>query len=163
MKFTNNRRWWSRAVERPIPSLEGRWLPLFAIGGLLAAIVFSTWHVETIDQNAAAGSPPAGNRLADFPQLPAVRVTLRADAAGHLVAIFFNGRPVRDAADLREQIKAFCGAATDAKVEAQLDCDANLRYEETQRIVREISSYPSAAGPAPLVNRVKFLPRRGKP
>jgi len=160
MRFTNNRRWWRRDADRPASSLEGRWLPLLAIGGMMTALVFLAWRFEPIDENAAAASPASGTNPADFHQLPAVRVTLRANAAGRLAGIFFNGRPVRDTAELREQIKAFRGAATDATIEAELDCDPNLRYEDMQRTVREISSYPSAAGPVPLVDRIKFLSRR---
>jgi hypothetical protein len=81
---------------------------------------------------------------------------------GRLAVISFNGRDVRDAAQLREQIKEFLGPATDATVEAELDCDSKLRYEDMQRTVAAISSYPSADGRTmiPLVDRIKFLPRR---
>ena len=97
----------------------------------------------------------------DFHQLPAVRIRLRADAAGHLAAIFLDGRPVRYAADLRAKINDFRGPAADAVIEAELECDGNLRYEETQQIVALISSYPSGDGRTnlPLVNRVRFAPR----
>ena len=53
-----------------------------------------------------AGFSPL-SRPTDFHQLPAVRVTLRADAAGRLAAILFNEHPLRDAAELRRRSKAF--------------------------------------------------------
>ena len=74
-----------------------------------------------------------------------------------------NGRPVKDVADLRAQIRAFLGpAAADATVEAELDCDGHLRYEHTQQIIAAISACPAADGRTmvPLVDRVKFSPRQ---
>jgi len=125
-------------------------------------LIFSTWLGPQGDDQSAAAA--VNNSPADFHQLPAIRVRLAADTAGHLAAISLNGQPVRDAAELRTRIKEFLGAETDATVEAQLDCDENLRYEELQRAIRTIASCPSADGRTmvPLVDRVKFLPRRGK-
>ena len=86
-------------------------------------------------------------RPADFHQLPAVQIRLRADAAGHLASIAFNGRPVKDVADLPAEIRAFLGpAAGEATVEAQLDCDGPLRYEHTQQIITALSACPAADG-----------------
>src|SRR5208283_6114307 len=100
---------------------------------------------------------------ADFHQLPAVRILLRADAAGHLASIAFNGQPVKDAANLNAEIRAFLGpAAGDATVEAELDCDGHLRYEHAQEIIAAISACPAADGRTmvPLVDRIKFAPRQ---
>ena len=99
----------------------------------------------------------------DFHQLPAIQIRLRADVAGQLASIAFNGRPVKDAADLRAQIRTFFGAAAaDATVEAELDCDGQLRYEHTQQIIAAISACSAADGRTivPLVDRVKLSPRR---
>jgi hypothetical protein len=67
--------------------------------------------------------------------------------------------------DLRSQIRTFMGpAAADATVEAELDCDGSLRYEQTQQIITAISVCPAADGrtSVPLVDRVKFSPRKGE-
>jgi hypothetical protein len=162
MKFANNRRWWTRDVGRN-PSLAGRCLPHAGLGGLFAAFMFLAWRFEPMAENPTAAAPPVGVS-ADFRQLPAVRISLRSDAAGHLAAIYFNGRPVRDDADLRGQIKMFLGPDTDATVEAELDCDGKLRYEDMQRTIQSISGYPSpdSRTQVPLVDRVKFVPRRGR-
>ena len=165
MKFTaNQRRWWTRRRGHE-HSLEGRWLPLLGLGGLLTALIFSAWRfdpaAEEVPGDASAAANDAGP--ADFHQLPAVQIRLRADAAGRLASIAFNGRPVKDAADLRAQIRAFLGpAAADATVEAELDCDGHLRYEHTQQIITAISACPAADGRTmvPLVDRVKFSPRQ---
>ena len=165
MKFAGSRRWWVRAAERRNPSLEGRWLPLFGLGGLIAALIFSAWRFEPMAVDAETAAASRTNGPADFRQLPAVHIGLRSNAAGHLAAISFNGRPVRDATELRAEIKTFFGPATDATVEAELDCDGKLRYEDTQRTIAAISGYPSADGRTmvPLVDRIKFLPRRSAP
>ena len=160
MRFTSNCRWWTRAGRRN-PSLQGRWLPLLGLGGMVAALIFSAWRFEPGDGEFAAVALPANGR-ADFHQLPAVRVALRADAAGRLAVILFNGHPLRDAAELRAQIEAFRGPAADATVEAELDCDGNLRYEDTQRTIAAISNCLAADGRTlvPLVDRVKFVSAR---
>ncbi len=108
--------------------------------------------------------PLFANSAVDFHQLPAIRVRLAADPAGHLAAISLNGQPVREAAELPARIKEFLGAWTNATVEAQLDCDENLRYEDLQHTVRAVASCPSADGRkmVPLVDRIKFVPRPGK-
>ncbi len=162
MKFANNRRWWVRAAERRSTSQEGRWLPLLGLGGLIAALVFSAWRFEPMTEKPTAGAAPPTSGPADFRQLPAVRMGLHSDAASRLATISFNGRPVRDANELRAEIRAFLGPATDATVEAELDCDGNLRYEDTQRTIAAISGYPFTDGRTmvPLVDRIKFLPRR---
>jgi len=166
MKFAaNQRRWWTRRAAAHEHSLEGRWLPLLGLGGLLLALILSAWRfgpgTEEIPRNAWAAGSDA--EPADFHQLPAVQIRLRADAAGHLASIALNDRPVKDAADLRRQIQAFLGpVAAAATVEAELDCDGGLRYEHTQQIIAAISACPAADGRTmvPLVNRVKFSPRQ---
>ncbi len=136
-------------------------LPTLTVGGVVAALVLSGWRFEPAKEESAADDAPQMNGQPDFHQLPAVRVTLRADAAGHLAAISFNGHAVQNAAELREQIKAFRGSAKDATIEAELDCDGNLRYEDTQRTIAAISSCLAHDGRTmlPLVDRVNFLPR----
>ncbi len=165
MRFEGNYRWWTRAASRRNPSLDGSWLPLLSVGGLVVALVFSAWRLEPVGDVFAGADASRKNDLADFHQLPAVRVALRADAAGRLAAISFNGHPVRDAAELRAQIEAFRGPAKDATIEAELDCDGNLRYEETQRTIAAISSCLASDGrTVPLVDRVRFMSRHdGKP
>jgi hypothetical protein len=166
MKFAaNQRHWWTRRAAAHEHSLEGLWLPLLGLGGLLLALIFSAWRfgpgTEKIPGNAWAAANDA--EPADFHQLPAIQIRLRADAAGHLASIALNGRPVKDAADLRRQIQAFLGpAAAEATVEAELDCDGRLRYEHTQQIIAAISACPAADGRTmvSLVNRVKFSPRQ---
>ncbi len=164
MKFTENqRRWWTRGTTTHEQSLEGRWLPLLGLGGLLMILIFTAWRfgpAEELRADASVAANDAGP--ADVHQLPAIQIRLRADAAGRLASIACNGRPVKNVADLRAQIGAFRGAATDATVEAELDCDGQLRYELTQQIVTVISACPVADGRTmvPLVDRVKFLPRR---
>ncbi len=165
MKFTANQRlWWTREAATHEHSWEGRWLPLLGLGGLLMTLIFSAWRfgpaAEGVPSEASAAND-AGP--ADFHQLPAIPIRLRADAAGRLASIACNGRPVRDAADLRAEIRAFLGpAAADATLEAELDCDGHLRYEDTQRIIAAISARPAADGRTivPLVDRVRFLPRQ---
>ena len=166
MKFAaNQRHWWTRGAATHEHSLEGRWLPLLGLGGLLMALIFSAWRfgpaAEEVPGDASAAANDAGP--ADFHQLPAIQIRLRADAAGRLASIACNGRPVKDVADLRAQIRAFLGpAAADATVEAELDCDGHLRYEHTQQIIAAISACPAADGRTmvPLVDRVKFSPRK---
>jgi hypothetical protein len=163
MRFAaNQRHWWTRGAAAHEHSLEGRWLPLLGLGGMLTALTFSAWRIDPAgnqlpgDASAVAGEPGP----ADFHQLPAIRIRLRADAAGRLASIACNGRPVRDVEDLRAQIRAFAGP--DATVEAELDCDGRLRYEHTQQIISAISACPAADGRTmvPLVDRVKFSPRQ---
>jgi len=166
MKFAvNQRAWWMRDAATQEHSLEGRWLPLLGLGGLLMALIFSTWHfgpaTEEVPGDALAEASDAGP--ADFHQLPAIHIRLRANVAGQVASIAFNGQPVKDVADLRTQIRAFLGpAAADATVEAELECDGHLRYEYTQQIISAISAYPAADGRTmvPLVDRVKFSPRQ---
>ncbi len=165
MKFTpNQRRWWTRAATAHERSLEGRWLPLLALGGVLTTLIFAAWRIDSSAAEAESDASAAATNTgpADFHQLPAVQIRLRADATGHLASIAFNGRPVKDVADLRAQIRAFIGPAADATVEAELDCDGPLRYEHTQHIIAAISAYPAADGRTmiSLVDRVKFAPRR---
>jgi hypothetical protein len=145
------------------PPLDGRLLPFVGLSGLIVALIISAWRFEPIAESRAAAAKPSASVPADFRQLPAVRIGLRADAAGRLAAISINGRPVRDRAELCDQIKALIGPATDATVEVELDCDAKLRYEDMQRTIAAISGFSSADGRTqlPLVDRVKFLPRRG--
>ncbi len=168
MRFTaNQRRWWTRGALPHEHSLEGRWLPLLGLGGLLMALIFSAWRFGPAAEEVPGGASPIANDagLADFHQLPAIQIRLRADAAGRLASIALNGRPVKDVADLRAQIRAFLGpAAADATVEAELDCDGHLRYEHTQQIITAISACPAADGRTmvPLVDRVKFAPRRNE-
>jgi hypothetical protein len=166
MKFVANQRlWWTRGAAAHEHSLDGRWLPLLGLGGLLMALIFSTWRVGPAGQEAPGDASAAANvaASANFHQLPAIQIRLRADAAGRLASIACNGRPVKDAADLQAQIRAFLGpAAAGATVEAELDCDGRLLYEDTQRIITAISACPAADGRTmvPLVDRVKFAPRR---
>ena len=129
-------------------SLEGRWLPLLGLGGVLTALVLSAWRFGPAAEEAAGDNSAAASDAgsADFHQLPAVQIRLRADAAGRLAAIAFNGRPVKNVADLRAQIRAFRDPAEDATVEAELDCDGHLRYEDTQRTITAISACPAADG-----------------
>ena len=151
MKFTAKRRlWWTREAATREHSLEGRWLPLLGLGGLLTALIFSAWRfgpaAEEVPGDVSAAANDAGP--ADFHQLPAIQIRLRADAAGRLASIAFNGRPVKDVADLRAEIRAFLGpAAADATVEAELDCDGHLRYEHTQQIITAISACPGGRRP----------------
>jgi hypothetical protein len=166
MKFTANQRyWWTRLAAASEHSLEGRYLPLLGLGGLLVALIFAAWRFgPEAERVPSTGLAAADNAVpADFHQLPAIRIQLGADGAGRLTSIAFNGRPVKDAADLRRQIRAFLGpAAAGATVEAELDCDGHLRYEHTQQIIAAISACPAADGRTmvPLVDRVKFSPRR---
>ncbi len=165
MKFAaNQRHWWMRGAATHEHSLQGRWLPLLGLGGLLTALVFSTWRFDPAADNLPADASAVANEAgpADFHQLPAIRVRLRADAAGRLASIACNGRPARDVEDLRAQIRAFLGPATNATVEAELDCDGHLRYEHTQEVIAAISACPAADGQTtvPLVDRVKFSPRQ---
>ncbi len=166
MKFAANpRHWWTRGAAPHEHSLEGRCLPLLGLGGVILALIFSAWRFGPATEGVPGDNAPAAgdNAPADFHQLPTIRIRLRADAAGSLAAIACNGRSVNDVADLRAQIRAFLGpAAADATVEAELDCDGNLRYEETQQIIAAISACPAADGRTmlPLVDRVKFAPRK---
>jgi len=165
MKFTaNQQRWWTRTATAHEHSVEGRWLPLLGLSGLLSALIFATWRCGPFAGIPANAEAVAKDEApADFHQLPAIRILLRADASGNLASIGLDGQPVKDAADLRAQIRAFLGpAATEATVEAELDCDGHLRYEHTQRIIAEISACTSADGRTmvPLVDRIKFLPRQ---
>jgi hypothetical protein len=169
MRFTaNQRHWWTRAAATHEHSLEARWLPVLGLGGLLTAMIFSAWGFGPAAEEVPAGAAaavPDDIGPADFHQLPAIQIRLRADAAGRLASIACNGRPVKDVDDLRGQIRAFIGsAAADATVEAELDCDGQLRYEDTQQIITAISAYPTADGRTmvPLVDRVKFSPRRSE-
>ncbi len=162
MRFAaNQQHWWMRGAAAHVLSLEGRWLPLLGLGGLLTALVLSTWRINPA-ANPLPGDASAVAGPADFHQLPAMRIRLRADAAGHLASIACNGRPVSDVEDLRAQIRAFLGQATDATIEAQLDCDGQLRYGHTQQIIAAISACPAADGRTmvPLVDRVTFSPRQ---
>jgi len=168
MKFVaNQHRWWTHGIAAHEHSIKGRWLPLLGLGGVLLLLIFSAWRfgpaAEAVPGEAAARVN--ATRPVDFHQLPAISIRLRADAGGHLASIALNGRPVRDVVDLRAQIRAFLGAAaTEATVEAELDCDGHLRYEHTQQIITAISAYPAADGRTmvPLVDRVKLSPRRGE-
>ncbi len=165
MKFAvKQRHWWMRGAAAHEHSLEGRWLPLLGLGGLLTALIFSAWRIDPAGIQLPGDAPTVAGEAgpADFHQLPAIRVRLRADAAGRLASIACNGRPVRDVEDLRGQIRAFAGPAADATVEAELDCDGRLRYEHTQQIIAAISACPTADGRTmvPLVDRVKFSPRQ---
>ena len=167
MNFTANPRcWWTRGAAMYDHSLEGRWLPLLGLGGLLMALIFSAWRFGPAAEEAPSDVSTVANDTgpADFHQLPAIQIRLRADAAGRLASIALNGRPVKDAADLRAQIRAFLGPAADATVEAELDCDGHLRYEHTQQIITAISACPAADGRSmvPLVDRVKLSPRRSE-
>lgn len=167
MRFTTNQqRWWTRAAATPEHSLDGRWLPLLGLGGLLVTLIFSAWRFGPAAEEVPSDAPLAASDAGpgDFHQLPAIRIRLRADAAGRLASIALNGRLVKDVADLRAQIRAFRGpAAADATVEAELDCDGLLRYEQTQQIITAISASPASDGRSmvPLVDRVKLAPRRG--
>ena len=166
MRFVaNQRHWWTRGPAAADYSLNGRWLPLLGLGGLLTALIFSAWRFGPIMEEVPGDASAVANDAepADFHQLPAIHIRLRADAVGQLASIAFNGRPVKDAADLVAQIRAFIGpAAADATVEAELDCDGHLRYEDTQRTITAISACPAADGRSmvPLVDRVKFSPRK---
>jgi hypothetical protein len=168
-------RWWTRGPTAHQFSLEARWLPMLALGGLLTALLAAAWRPGGLGLAPNAGvleeTPPTRTAAAndagsaDFHQLPAVRIRLRADAAGRLASIALDGRPVRDVIDLRSQIRAFLGAtAGEATIEAELDCDGQLRYEETRRIIDTISTFPAADGRTmiPLVDRVIFSPRGTK-
>ena len=165
MKFMANRRhWWMRAASAHEHSLEARWLPLLGLGGVVTVLIFSAWQFgPTAEEAAGDASILASDAGAvDFHQLPAVEIRLRADALGRLASIALNGQSVKDVTDLRTQIQAFRGPAADAVVEAELDCDGTLRYEDTQRIVTAISALPAADDRTMvlLVDRVKFLPRK---
>ena len=83
MKFVNNRRWWVRAAARRNTSLEGHWLSLFGLGGLIGALIFSAWRFEPMAENSAVAAPMKTGP-ADFRQLPAIRIGLHSDAAGRL-------------------------------------------------------------------------------
>ncbi len=166
MRFTASpRHWWTRGPAAHEYSLEGRWLPLLGLGGLLTVLILAAWRfdpaAEQVQSDASAAATEIGP--ADFHQLPAIQIRLRADAAGRLASIACNGRPVKNVEDLRAEIRAFLGPeAADATVEAELDCDGHLRYEHTQQIITAISACQAADGRTmvPLVDRVKFAPRR---
>ena len=167
MKFSSNQRhWWTRGAKAHEHSLEGYWLPLLGLGGVVMVLIFSAWHFGPTAEEALGEALGAANDagLVDFHQLPAIQIRLRADAAGHLASIALNGRPAKDSDDLRAQIRAFLGTATKATVEAELDCDGHLRYEHTQQIIAAISAYPATDGKTivPLVDRVKFARRRSE-
>ena len=166
MKFAANpRHWWTRGAAPHEHSLEGRCLPLLGLGGMILALIFSAWRFCP----ATEGVPGDERPRPVTPRRPTSINCRRsafafADAAGSLAAIACNGRPVNDVADLRREIPGVSSpAVADATVEAELDCDGNLRYEETPQIIAAISACPAADGRTmvPLVNRVKFAPRQG--
>jgi hypothetical protein len=157
--------WWMRGAAAHDHSLEGRWLPMLGLGGLVATMLIAAWRYHAASEAGAAAPPVAAHATgpADFHQLPAVQIRLRADAAGRLSSIAFNGRTVRNAIELRAAIREFLGpAAQDATIEAELDCDGRLRYEDTRQVIDAISAYPASDGRTmvPLVDRVKFSPRK---
>ena len=169
MKFSvNARHWWTRSTATEQWSLDDRWLPLLGLGGVLTALLFSVWccgpsalTAEEIVKDATVATAAA--MPGDFHQLPAVHIRLRADAAGTLASIALNGQAVKDIDDLRGQIRAFLGpTAANATVEAELDCDAHLCYEQVQQIVAAISAYAATDGRSmvPLVDRIRFSPPR---
>ena len=166
MKFiANPKHWWTRAAARRGYSLESCWLPFLGLGGLLLALTLPAWRMGPKEEamNGEAPAAVSADKDADFHQLPAVRIRLRADAAGKLASIAFNDRAVDGVGELREQIRAFRGPiAANATVEAELDCDGRLRYQYTQQIIAAISACPAADGRTmvPLVDRIKLSPRR---
>ena len=167
MKFlASQRHWWTPADAMREPAADGRWLPLLGLGGLVMTLIFPAWRFGPAGEEVPAEIPAAASSAgqADFHQLPAIRIRLRADAAGRLASIAFDDRPAKDVEDLRAQVRAFLGpAAADATVEAELDCDGHLRYEHAQQIITAISAgHPAADGRTlvPLVDRVKVSPRR---
>ncbi|MEI8374833.1 MAG: hypothetical protein WCJ35_18575 [Planctomycetota bacterium] len=167
MKFSSNQRhWWTHGAKAHEYSLAGHGLPLLGLGGVVMALIFSAWHLGPVVEKAMGETLGVPNDAgpADFHQLPAIQIRLRADAAGHLASIALNGRPVKDSDDLRAQIRAFLGTAAKATVEAELDCDGHLRYEHAQQIIAAISAYPATDGQkiVPLVDRVKFARRRSE-
>lgn len=159
MKFdANDRHWWTRGAAAHEHSPQACWLPVLGLGGVLITLIFPAWRFDPLAEEVLGNASVAAG-AADFHQLPAVHVRLRADAAGRLASIDFNGRPVKGADDLRGQIRMLLGTvAADATVEVELDCDGQLRYEHTQQIIAAISAYPAADGRTmvPLVDRIKF-------
>ena len=79
-------RWWTRGPAAHEHSLEARWLPLLGLGGVVLMLIFSAWRFDPAREEVPAPALAAAKDTepADFHQLPAIQIRLRADAAGHL-------------------------------------------------------------------------------
>ncbi len=98
-------------------------------------------------------------------QIPPIKIRLRADAEGNLAGIQMGQRPLRSLKELRGEIRQICGVdrgptAISMAAEAQLDFDANLRYEYVMDAVSAISGFLASDGQTviPLIEKIKFGP-----
>jgi biopolymer transport protein ExbD len=104
--------------------------------------------------NAPQQRPP------DEPDLPPTRVLLKADANGNLVSITIGNLPVgTDMRRLRQHaVEALASASGPQKnkVEYELDCDYQLKYEHTMLAVTMISGRRQGDQMIPLIQNIKF-------
>ena len=99
-------------------------------------------------------------------QLPPVRVKMTAGPDGERTGLTMNGQPVRDFEELRRRIVDLVGAGPGSsadKTEVELDCDANLSYENVIRAVTAVSGQVQPDGTVvELIKKIKFAPPKKK-
>jgi biopolymer transport protein ExbD len=115
------------------------------------------FNIKMPQSAPSTGPPPV--------DLPPVSVRLRAASNGELATIQFGQRALgRAFGSLREQIRQMIGdeaGPASSDLEAELDCDYNLRYEYVVEAITAVSGYVTPDGRmAKLIEKIKFAPPR---
>ncbi len=105
----------------------------------------------------------------DPSQLPPIKLRMKADGSGRLVAITMGTKQLSSSdpfAELRREVRSIIRddigpGSSGSKQEVELDCDANLQYQYVMRAISAISGYvDSNRQIVKLIEKIKFSPRR---
>ena len=112
-----------------------------------------------------ASAPSEGPPPID--SIPPIRVRMTALSDGSLAEIQFGNRSLgRDFQKLRQAILDMVGPdpspSTLESTEVELDCDYNLRFENTIEAITAVSGYVDQGNIVKLVENIKFAPPRGR-
>ena len=108
---------------------------------------------------ASAGAAPDD-------QLPPVRVRMTAGPGGERTSLTMNGQAVGDFEELRRKVIDLVGTGPGSnadKTEVELDCDADLKYDNVIRAVTAVSGMVQPDGTVvDLIKKIKFAPPKKK-
>lgn len=146
--------------------IELQMTPMIDIVFQLLAFFIMTFKIAAPEGDFNIKMPLAAPSQGAAPEdLPPVNIRLRAADNGELATIQFGQRSLgRDFGALRAQVREMIGDESGpggSDLEAELDCDFNLRYEYVVEAITAVSGYVTPDGRmAKLIEKIKFAPPR---
>ncbi|NUQ63285.1 MAG: biopolymer transporter ExbD [Pirellulales bacterium] len=155
-----------RKIGRGEEKIELQMTPMIDIVFQLLAFFIMTFKITVPEGDFNIKMPLAGPSTGAVSEdLPPIKIRLRASANGELATIEFGQRRMgRDFPGLREQIRQMIGDEAGpggSNLEAELDCDFDLRYEYVVEAITAVSGYITPDGRmGKLIEKIKFAPPR---